>query len=324
MTRRGVDPEPVRGPGPSLRELTARLAHRAPAPGGGSAPDRPRPGAGSAWAPPGQGRVVSVVPAHAGCGASTVALALATAAGCPARVVECASAAASGLVAASTAELGVDDTGWARGRRDAVIVERVGDVIWSVGEVPPPGRSAVEVTVLDVAWEAGQVVGAASWLADQVSTDSGRVVLVASMTVPGMRRLEEALALLPDALVVVALAGPPPARRLARAVTGSTGPRTRHLDRGGRCVPVAWDPRLAVTGVDSAALPRALLTSARRLLTTPLPGTPLPGPTPGAPGPAGGPGGLVGGWPTRAHRPSPPRSSPERRPNRTILAEVVS
>ena len=352
MTGRGVDPEPVRGPGPALRELTARLGHRGPA------QDSPGPGGVSggvtggvpAWAPD-PGRVVSVVAAHPGCGASTLALALATAAGCPARVVECASASASGLVAASTAELGVDAAGWARGRRDTVIVERVGEVIWSVGEVPPPTGSVVEVTVLDVAWEAGQVVGAASWLADQVATGSGRVVVVASMTVPGMRRLEEALALLGEEdRVVAALAGPAPGRRLARAVAGSTGPVTRHLDRAGRCVRVAWDRRLAVTGVDSAALPQALLTSARRLLTIPLPTQPpiqrptqhLPTQLPGRsasravrapvnPDPLLGGSGGLGGWPSRARTPrspSPPDpASPSHsahRPNRLILPEVVS
>jgi len=295
---------------------------------------------GSAGWVPDPGRVVSVVAAHAGCGASTLALALATAAGCPARVIECASAAASGLVAASTAELGVDDAGWARGRRDAVIVERVGEVIWSVGEVPTPGRSAVEVTVLDVAWDAGQVLGTASWLADQVATDSARVVVVASMTVPGMRRLEETLALLGADRVVAALVGPAPGRRLARAVAGSAGPRTRDLDRARRCVRVAWDRRLAVTGVDSAPLPGALLTSAHRLLTIPLPTQPppLPGPATAGAAPAapviGGPGGL-GGWPTRTRIPRSPGpsspsspSSPVHRPspasNRTFLPEVVS
>ena len=66
--------------------------------------------------------VLPVVGAAGGTGASTLALALATAAG--GRVVECAGVTASGLVAAPTAELGRHDSGWLQGTRGTVLIER--------------------------------------------------------------------------------------------------------------------------------------------------------------------------------------------------------
>ena len=60
------------------------------------------------WTPTSGELVVPVVGAAGSCGATTVALALATVVEGRARVVECASASLSGLAAASTAELGAD------------------------------------------------------------------------------------------------------------------------------------------------------------------------------------------------------------------------
>ena len=70
------------------------------------------PAASVEWTPASDELVIPVVGAAGSCGATTVALALATAAKGRARVVECASASLSGLAAASTAELGADDHGW--------------------------------------------------------------------------------------------------------------------------------------------------------------------------------------------------------------------
>jgi Mrp family chromosome partitioning ATPase len=64
------------------------------------------------WAPGSSELVVPVVGCTGGSGASTTALALASAAECPARILECRSGTTSGLAAASTAELGVHASGW--------------------------------------------------------------------------------------------------------------------------------------------------------------------------------------------------------------------
>ena len=77
------------------------------------------------WTPAQGERVLAVIGAHGTAGASTLALAIATAAA-PARVVECASTSRSGLVGAATAELGGRD-GWLRGTRDKVVLERWDD-----------------------------------------------------------------------------------------------------------------------------------------------------------------------------------------------------
>lgn len=74
------------------------------------------------WRPPLTERVLPVIGSVGSCGATTLAVALATAAyaqGCRTRVLECAGLTATGLAAASTAELGtVPGTGWIRGVRD--------------------------------------------------------------------------------------------------------------------------------------------------------------------------------------------------------------
>lgn len=81
------------------------------------------------WEPCPEERVLPVIGCAGSCGASTIALALAYAAAVPARVVECSSVTASGLAAASTAELGPHESGWTRGTRDGVLLERASDVL---------------------------------------------------------------------------------------------------------------------------------------------------------------------------------------------------
>ena len=94
---------------------------------------------GKGWEP-GQGeRVLPVLGCAGSCGASTISLALAGAAALPARVVECSSVTASGLVAASTAELGLHESGCTRGTRDGVLLERASNVLVSREE--DPGRA---------------------------------------------------------------------------------------------------------------------------------------------------------------------------------------
>lgn len=82
------------------------------------------PGAAMEWTSASDELVIPVVGSSGSCGATTVALALATAVKGTARVVECTSASLSGLAAASTAELGADGHGWVHGTRDHVQLSR--------------------------------------------------------------------------------------------------------------------------------------------------------------------------------------------------------
>ena len=92
---------------------------------GRSASDQPH-GATYApsWTPNSDEQVLPVVRCASAYGATTFALALATAAQTGARVVECSSATSSGLAAASTAELGVHPSGWAQGIRGELLLQR--------------------------------------------------------------------------------------------------------------------------------------------------------------------------------------------------------
>lgn len=224
------------------------------------------PPAGNRWQPgPGE-RVLPVLGCAGSCGASTIALALAGAAALPARVVECSSLTASGLGAASTAELGVHESGWTRGTRDGVLLERSSSVLVSIAEVPTPSvpDRPIALTVLDVGWEIGQVAATPAWLGEQVRS-ADLVVLVTAATVPGLRRLEGALGLLAGTSTCAAVIGPKP-KKWPRPVGYSAGPRTRALDAVGRLVDVPTDRALAIAGLDATPLPAPLLVAAATLL----------------------------------------------------------
>lgn len=218
----------------------------------------------SVWDP--AGPVLPVLGAGGGTGATTVALALATAAGAG-RVVECAPPGASGLTAAPTAELGAHPSGWVRGSRDVVLVERVAQPVLSPGQVPVPAPPRVEpvLTVVDVGWDLRAVQAGSSWLTDLVAA-APVLVLTTSATIPGLRRLETALTLLPPAQQAVAAVLGPPRRKWPRALIASAGPGTHALLRADRVAQVPFDATLATRGIDTAALPTALLAAAGRLL----------------------------------------------------------
>ena len=216
------------------------------------------------WDP--DGPVLPVLGAAGGCGATTLALALATAAGAG-RVVECVPPTASGLSAAPTAELGAHRSGWVRGTRGAVVIERVAAPVASAGEVPVPAgaEQSAAVTVVDVGWALPHVQGGSCWLTDLLAT-APVVVVAATATIPGLRALETTLHLLrPDLQVAAAVLGPP-RRRWPRGVHASTGPATRALIDTGRLVTVPSDPHLGIRGIDTAALPSPLLAAAGDLL----------------------------------------------------------
>jgi hypothetical protein len=186
-------------------------------------------------------RSVVVMAAHPGAGCSTVALAIADAAARMAEVqlVECAPAACSGLAAAAHAELGVTDGGWRRGRRGRVMISRPAD---GVPGVPPEvGPGVPEVLVVDVGTH------------DLAPIEGAVPVLVCHASVPGVRRAEQALASLDQA--VVAAVGP---GRWPGAVRASCGPRLRAVREAGGLVTVPPARRLQVDGVSSAGLPRGV------------------------------------------------------------------
>ncbi|MBO1766674.1 hypothetical protein [Allobranchiibius sp. GilTou38] len=220
------------------------------------------------WEPSPTETVVSVV----GCGGSSgatslaVAVAIATVAQRPARVVEFASVAASGLVAASTAELGRYERVWSRGTRGQVLLERVSDVLTSVGDIPHPAAldRPIELTVLDIGWDIGQVLGSPGWVADVVR-HAPHLVLTTTATVPGMRRLEGALDSFAGADPCVAVLGTP-RRKWTRSVSHTAGRAVRHLERDGALFAIPHDRRLASDGLTAADLPGPLLATARRLL----------------------------------------------------------
>jgi hypothetical protein len=218
------------------------------------------------WAPGNGEQVLPVVGCAGVFGASTTALALASIAGCPARIVECCSATSSGLAAASTAELGVHPSGWRHGTRGQVLIERVSGPLATLDEVPVPSvpDRPIGLTVLDVGWDLGHVLGVRSWLGEQVKT-AGTVVVVSCATIPGLRHLEGALSMLGQIPAVAAVVG----SRLGRwpkAVRQCSGPLTRALDSSGSLIGIPHDSRLAVVGLDSTPLPPRLLDAAQAVL----------------------------------------------------------
>lgn len=224
------------------------------------------PFTGKGWEPgPGE-RVLPVIGCAGSCGASTISLALAATASAPARVVECSSVTASGLAAVSTAELGLHESGWTRGTRDGVLVERASDVVSSIASVPTPSvpDRDITLTVLDVGWEIGQILTTPAWLGEQVRS-ADFVVLVAIATVPGLRRLEGALDLLAGTRTYAAVIGPR-RKKWPRPVGYSAGPLTRGLDEAGRLVDVPENRALAIAGLDTAPLPAPVLAAAATLL----------------------------------------------------------
>jgi hypothetical protein len=217
------------------------------------------------WAPGNAGQVLPVVGCGSAPGASTIALALASAAGGSARILECRGT-TSGLAAASTAELGPHPSGWRRGMRGDVLLERASGLLTRVDEVPPPSvpDRPLALTVLDLGWDLRHVLDVPSWIGEQVRT-AGVVVVVTRATIPGLLHLETTLSLLGQIRAVAAMLGSP-CRRWSKAVRQSSGPMTRALDDSGRLIAIPHDSRLAAVGLDSRPLPRQLLEAAHALL----------------------------------------------------------
>ncbi len=209
--------------------------------------------------------VLPVVGCVGSAGASTTALAVATAAG-HARVLECSTVTTSGLASAATAELGSTPAGWALGRREGVLVARTTEAFASPADLPLPDLAdpPVSLTVLDVGWELNHALTSRGWLTRALEA-APHVVAVSTATIPGMRRLEAALAMLGPARVVVAVVGPP-LRRWPRGVEPSMGSLARAAADRGDLVQIPTDRGLAGRGVDSTPLPAPLLAAAATIL----------------------------------------------------------
>ena len=213
------------------------------------------------------GRVVMVVGCHGGAGASTVALAVAQAAGesgRSVRLLDCASAERSGLLTAVDAELGVEPSGWRRGRRGRLLIDRVAEVMTSAADVPAPTDEPIaraEVSVLDTGWGATGVLSGGSWLAR--AAESAAIVLVARATIPALRQLEQVLATCPGD-PVVAVQGP---IRWDRSVRATAGRLLLAAETAARVVRVPSDRHLAAAGITTAPLPRAVLEAGRQVYT---------------------------------------------------------
>jgi hypothetical protein len=196
--------------------------------------------------------VLPVVRCASAYGATTLALALATAADTEARVVACSSGSTSGLAAASTAELGTHPSGWMQGTRGDVLLQRADHALASVHDIPPPmPGTKTTLTILDVGWELGQVLNTASWLAGQLKNAAAGVVVTCAM-VPGFRHLEGALALLQGSPTVVAVIGPP-LKRWPKPVHNSAGSLTRPVSKPSPPVCYPGLPPAARTGLPPAS-----------------------------------------------------------------------
>lgn len=211
------------------------------------------------WTPSAAERVLPVVGAGGSVGATTLALALATAHGGPARVVECSPASTSGLAAAAFTELGADPTGWVRGTRDWVVLERSPGTWASAADIGVP--AAVEGAVFTVIDAGSDAAPRAGWLAALLQ-ETGVVVVVARATVPGLRRLELQLTGFTRGRTVVTAVLGPPRKRWPRDLTAGAGPLTRRVDDAGLLVPIPVDRDLADRGLTPAPLPTPVVAAA--------------------------------------------------------------
>ena len=203
---------------------------------------------------------IAVIAAHAGAGASCVALAMTDALSRvqhPIRLIEAAHPTRSGLVAAARAELGTDSTGaWRCGSRGGATLYR------RAGELPPDdwpelvGADPVS-TVVDLGLPARHSLS-------RLAVDQPTIVLVCRVTVPGVRFAEQLLAELDGAALVLAAVGP---RRWPGPIAATLGPRLRQLRTNGQVVTIPHDRGLQLTGPSTHPLPKAIASASRALLT---------------------------------------------------------
>ena len=134
--------------------------------------------------------------------------------------------------------------------------------------LPPVPAEGLRLTIVDAGADL-DAIRRCGWLADLLV--GVPVVVVAGGTLPGLRRLETLLAGLDsDTDATVAVVGPS-RRRWPKALSFSVGPLARTLDAAGRLVAVPLDRRLALHGLDSAALPPRVLAAGAVLVDLAVP-----------------------------------------------------
>lgn len=224
------------------------------------------------WTPSAGEDVIPVIGCVGSAGTTLVSLAIAHAHPGPARVVECCALSSSGLGGASDSELGEHRSGWRRGLRGDLLLERAGIDAWNPADLPPPPAfpGAAETcddlraqTVMDLGWRSGEILFSGSWLPTVIG-DAPAVVVVAPATEPGFRRLERTLLDVGPERAVAAIVGPRVRRWLPR-LRGAGLEHARLLIETGRVVGVPVDARLAVLGVTDAVLPAPLLAVGREI-----------------------------------------------------------
>lgn len=217
-----------------------------------------------------------ILGAHSGAGASSVAVAIADALATRSetgasdglvRLVDAAPQATSGLVCAADRELGVDPNGWRIGRRGVVEVHRPVGTLSQPHQLPGLAAFDSGWLVVDAGWPIRELLASPNPLGSLLTSAS--VVLVCRSTVPGVRRAELALGVLPGRPAVVAVG----TRRWPGQVQASFGPLLRAAYDGGRVALLPADRRLEVNGIDALPLPKAFTAAATRLLDLICPGT---------------------------------------------------
>lgn len=192
-------------------------------------------------------------------GASTVAVTMATGARQRVRVVECSPMHATGLAAATSAELGVSDTGWRRGMRDQVLIERTTGAFDHVDDVPSPDETDSDLTIIDASWDLNQIANAGSWLTALAAT--APLVIVSVATAPGLRALDTALQLTarPDDTWCVVLGSA--LKKWPKPLHLATTARIHDAITHGRLTTVPVVPSLSITGLTPDPLPPHLVTA---------------------------------------------------------------
>jgi hypothetical protein len=222
-----------------------------------------------------------VLAAHPGAGCSTTALAIADAvgAGQPAvHLVEAGHGGHGGLSAVTRHELGVVASGWRRGRRGPVTLDRpdgTGEQTSPPAPLTPGPSEPAAVTILDAG---------AGW-ADLVSPPGMRwwphragpagIVVVCRASVPGLGAAERVLSYLEQPSGTDGSLTPGPSLRVALACLGGTrwrgpvraacGPRLHQLQEQQLIVGVPHLRRLEASGPTADPLPRSLLSAGQRL-----------------------------------------------------------
>lgn len=228
---------------------------------------------------------VVVLATHAGAGASTVALAVAEALSGHRQVqlVEYADPRRSGLDTASSRELGLDESGWRRGRRGRIDVARLAVDHQSADcfPLPPPAGTGASdgdrVLVIDAGWPVISMMSGSGWASALPGV--AHLVVVSRVTVPAVRQTEHVLGSL-EVPAVLACVG---AGRWPGMVIASCGPALRAARASGRVVTVPIDRRLAITGLTPDPLPKSVAAAGRTLAAELTLDRSLPGPSVTAP-----------------------------------------